>query len=307
MNEEQFIDLLKGYGAVIGDDCYIISGEKDDYLITSDLMTESTHFGEWTDPYSLGWKIAAVNLSDIAAMGGIPLFVFLDIAVKSLDNQWSNQFLSGLTDLISRFSVKLAGGDTVKSKNTTVAITAIGKLPHNSAVLRSGAKAGDLLVVSGFTGLAAYGLDILRSMDTGKFAKSQLRPYPEIDLALKLRGMLIATAMIDLSDGIYQDTVKLAKSSRCAMVIDVDSLIYSHPLSEFLDIDSCIQYALTGGEDYKLLFTIKKEDKDMLKELRCLSTDIRIIGYVHKGNGITVMRQNRSVSMEKTGFQHFES
>ncbi len=91
------------------------------------------------------------------------------------------------------------------------------------------------------------------------------------------------------------------------MVIDADSLIYSHPLSEFLDTDSCIQYALTGGEDYKLLFTIKKEDKDMLKELRYLSTDIRIIGYVHQGNGITVMRQNRSVSMEKTGFQHFKS
>ncbi len=307
MNEEQFIDLLKKYGAVIGDDCFIISGEKEDYLITSDLMTESTHFGEWTDPYSLGWKIAAVNLSDIAAMGGIPLFVFLDIAVKSLDNQWSNQFLSGLTDLTNRFSVKLAGGDTVKSKNTTVAITAIGKLPHNSAVLRNGAKAGDLLVVSGFTGLAAYGLDTLRSIGTGKFAKSQLRPYPEIDLALKLREMLIATAMIDLSDGIYQDTAKLAKSSRCAMVIDADSLIYSHPLSEFLDIDLCIQYALTGGEDYKLLFTIKKEDRDMLKELRYLSANMRIIGYVHKGNGITVMRQNRSLSIEKTGFQHFKS
>ncbi len=305
MNEKQFINLLEKYGAIIGDDCFVINGAKEDYLVTSDIMTESTHFEEWIDPYSLGWKIAAVNLSDIAAMGGIPLFVFLDIAVKSLDDQWSNQFLSGLTDLINKFSVKLAGGDTVRSQNTTVAITAIGKLPHNSAVLRSGAKEGDLLVVSGFTGLAAYGLNCVRD-GTDDFAEFQLKPYPEIELGLKLRELLIPTAMIDLSDGIYQDACKLAESSKCAMIIDADSLIHSHPLMKFLDTDLSIKYALTGGEDYKLLFTIKKENKNMLKELKQLSPDIRIIGYVGKGEGITVIHKGQPISIKKAGFMHFE-
>ncbi len=308
MNEDQLIALLKTrFNNSIGDDCFIIEQDDYDYLVTSDLMTESVHFGSWMDPYSLGWKIAAVNISDIAAMGGKPLFLFLDLALRRLDEHWINLFLSGFFDICSKFNLKLCGGDTTKSEVTTVAITAIGKVPHKKAILRSGADIGDSVYISGFTGLASYGLEMLQSGRSSEFAKFQLIPEPEVNLALKLQELGLATAMIDLSDGIYQDCLRLAKSSGYKITLQAENILKDHPLAGIVSDDKIITYALTGGEDYRLLFTSKENEEKMYAELKKINPNIRLIGKVTKGDGLTVLSGQTPITINSPGFTHFGS
>ncbi len=306
MNEDQFIELLRSrFDPAIGDDCFVIERDKHDFLVTTDLMTESVHFGEWMDPYSLGWKIAAVNISDIAAMGGRALFLFLDIALKTLDKRWIDRFLSGLSDICTKFNLKLSGGDTTRSTATTVAITAIGTVPHKKAILRSGAKAGDLLCVSGFTGLAAYGLDMLQSGIKSKFAQFQLTPEPEAALALELQELDLATAMIDLSDGIYQDGSRLAKSSDCGIIIEADRLLEYHPLAGSISDDKLIGYALTGGEDYRLLFAIDRNREKMIRKMKVVAPDVRVIGKITNECRTRILFKQKPVDIKNPGFLHF--
>ena len=306
MNENQFIDLLRSkFDPAIGDDCFVIERDKHDFLVTTDLMTELVHFGKWMDPYSLGWKIAAVNISDIAAMGGRALFLFLDIALKTLDEKWVDRFLSGLSDICTKFDLKLSGGDTTRSTATTVAITAIGTVPHKKAILRSGAKAGDLLCVSGFTGLAAYGLDMLQSGKKSKFTKFLLTPEPEAALALKLQELNLATAMIDLSDGIYQDGFRLAKSSGCGIIVEADKLLECHPLAGYAFDNKLIGYALTGGEDYKLLFTINRNREKMIRKMKAAAPDVRVIGKITDKSGIRILFKQKPIDITNPGFLHF--
>jgi len=261
--ERQFIESIRrlaGKGGNrsivrgIGDDCAILQvpgGSQ--LLVTTDLCIEGIHFRrEWHSATSVGHRCLARGLSDIAAMGGEPIACFLSLGVPGqLPKKWADEFLHGMLRLARRFAASLAGGDTSSAKRITADIVVLGSIPAGGAVLRSGARVGDCIYVSGELGGSAA---VLQSLDRGKKispAASQRYFYPEprVKVGRWLRQRGSATAMIDLSDGLSVDLAHICQESGISAVIDERAI----PIAKGANLES----ALHGGEDYELLFTTR--------------------------------------------------
>ena len=251
----------------IGDDCAILRVPPGHELaVTTDLSLETVHFRrDWHSPESAGHRCLARGLSDLAAMGAQPLAAFLSIALpSSLVGAWSKRFLEGLLALARAANIPLAGGDTAQAPRTEATdglvsadILLLGSVLSGSALLRSGARAGDLLYVTGALGGAAAQLAALKSQPGGRRkprksvpGQPQLFPQPRIAQGLRLRSL--ATACIDLSDGLSTDLAHLCASSSLIAQIDAGA-IPLHPMA--LAQPNPLALALHGGEDYELLFT----------------------------------------------------
>jgi thiamine-monophosphate kinase len=251
----------------IGDDCAILRVPPGHELaVTTDLSLETVHFRrDWHSPESAGHRCLARGLSDLAAMGAQPLAAFLSIALpSSLVGAWSTRFLDGLLALARAANIPLAGGDTAQAPRTQATdglvsadILLLGSVPSGTALLRSGARTGDLLYVTGALGGAAAQLAWLKTQPAGKRkprkavpSQPQLFPQPRIAQGLRLRSL--ATACIDLSDGLSTDLAHLCASSGLIAQIDAGA-IPLHPLA--LAQSNALELALHGGEDYELLFT----------------------------------------------------
>ena len=238
----------------IGDDCAILDLPRGTQaLVTTDFSLEGIHFRrEWHPPDSVGHRCLARGLSDIAAMGGTPHAAFLSLAVPAdLPQRWVDDFIAGLLKLAKQYSVTLAGGDTAQSPDGILAdIIVLGSVPKGKAILRSGARPGDSLYVTGTLGLSVAALHKLRS---GKKLKPSAHPrhfYPDPRIAVGqyLRDKKLATAMIDTSDGLSSDLRHICDESKVGAVIDQTLLPVVTGRDRFRN-------ALHGGEDYELLFT----------------------------------------------------
>ena len=295
----------------IGDDCAVFSqppGTRG--LITTDTLVEETHFHlKWTDLFSLGRKSLNVNISDIAAMGGLPLFYTLALGLpRSLLSEEVEAFYAGLDSAASRFGVQLVGGDTCSSRLMGITFTLVGSAREGELLLRSGARPGDLLAVSGVPGLSAVGLEILeRGLSPGaapEAVRAHLDPVPKVELGRALARLNIATAAIDTSDGLAWDCGKIATESGVAIVLEEASLPLP-PVPKGLQ-HSSLFYALHGGEDYQLLFTLSPLRVPHLavveKELR---EQITIIGRVEDGEGVFVEGSQGRRPLNPEGFRHF--
>lgn len=234
------LELIRAIGkwagnGLIGDDCAILKPKPGHHLlVTTDLLVEGTHFTHRTHTaYACGWKLLARGLSDIAAMGGEPQWCFVSLGLApALGRPWLASFYRGLRSLARRHKVELAGGDLTRAALTAADITVIGAVPAGKALTRSGARAGDLLYVSGRLGaMAASGYT--------------LAPHPRVDFGIALRK-LGATACMDLSDGLSLDLHRLALASGLRAQID------TVPVAKA----ATIGHALHGGEDYELLFAL---------------------------------------------------
>lgn len=270
--EFELIDRIGGLFRVpagmkgIGDDCAVIpqTSEKD-LLVSADMLVEKVHFlMDKISAFDLGWKSAAVNISDIAAMGGRPVATFLSIAIpENLDDEWMECFLKGYAAVSDKFSIALLGGDTTLSRDSLcINVTIIGECKHGAAVLRSSALPGDLICVTGHLGDSAAGLRcLLGDISCAEtFSKAHCRPEPRVREGLLLSGMNGIGAMMDISDGVASDIRHIMSESRVGASIDVSKLPVSADLQE-----ACSRYgwdpvelALCGGEDYELLFTCRK-------------------------------------------------
>jgi thiamine-monophosphate kinase len=227
----------------IGDDCaiYRSRGAAEDMLFTTDLLVEGTHFRRGTHtPEDIGWKAVARGLSDIAAMGGEPRFCLVSLALApGGDAAWVEKFYRGLLKLAAREGVPLIGGDLASGERLMCDIVVAGAVPRGAAILRSGARPGDAIYVSGELGASALGLATGR----GRAWKRHLRPEPRLQLGRFLRGR--ASAAMDLSDGISLDLRRLCLASGLHASIEAPPRFSGATLEQ----------ALHGGEDYELLFT----------------------------------------------------
>ena len=292
----------------IGDDCAVLpqrSGR--DTLVSTDLLIEGTHFlREDIPPYRLGWKSAAVNISDIAAMGGKPVATFLSVALPAdLDASWMDGFLRGYAELSGRFGVALLGGDTTASPDRIcINVAVLGECPSGAARLRSHAQPGDCICVTGPLGDSAAGLKAIlggveRDVDVQALIDRHYLPVPRVEEGLKLATTPGVHAMMDISDGIGSDLHHILDASGTGAQVDLAALPLSPALQRVCARQGWDAAALAtgGGEDYELLFTCTPEAE------KALGVPHTVIGTITAGTAAEWLGAGRSVC----GFDHFKA
>jgi len=279
-------------------------------LITSDMLLEGVHFDlSFCDPQSLGRKSLAVNLSDLAAMGAHPRHFLLGIAIPpEIPVDFIDLFTAGILEEAAHFDVTLVGGDTCASKaGLVISITALGEQRPELVVKRSGAAAGDLIYLTGTVGDAAAGLRDLRlGVREGFLVQRQLDPQPRVAAGVALAEAGLASAMIDISDGVLSDLSHICELSRVGARLDLERLPLSPEYRASCGADP-FALALSGGEDYELLFCARKERGGELQAL-FESQGLRLteIGEIVAGEGVElVTASGSSYAPELRGFDHF--
>jgi thiamine-monophosphate kinase len=300
----------------IGDDVAVIEMDKKVLLVTTDSLIEGIHFDlSWMDPYPLGRKSLAVNLSDIASMGGTPKYFLIAIGLpKNFPISFVSSFYRGLKQEAKRFQVELIGGDTSLSQKMIINICLLGESEKKNLLFRKGAKAGDDLCVSGRLGDAALGLKILQAKMKIKgsegLVKKHLSPCPRVELGQTLAKYHLATAMIDVSDGLLIDTSHLLEESEVGVRIREDRIPLSKPYQKWVRSFSKdpFRFALSGGEDYELLFTTPSTMRNKVSSLaRSLKIPITRIGEIlPKKDGFHIIKKDgKDYSPSHLGFEHF--
>lgn len=243
----------------VGDDAALFGiADGQQCVVTTDALVAGRHFFMDAAPYELGQKALAVNLSDLAAMGATPTGFTLSLALPAINETWLSEFSRGLFDMAQRYGCELVGGDTTRSETLVIVVTAFGEVPIGQAIRRDGAQLGDDVWVSGTLGDAALALSALQgqiALRSDALAGLRHRldtPTPRVELGLALRG--VASAMLDLSDGLASDLKHILAASHGNARIDLDALPMSLALRA-LAIDEQWRLALTGGDDYELCFT----------------------------------------------------
>ena len=301
----------------IGDDAAWVKCRNDSLLITSDLLIEGVHFDlHWSSFYSLGYKSLAVNLSDIAAMGGTPAYLLLSLGIPvDFRTEEIEEFYRGVRSLASRCGVSLVGGDTNASERFFISVALLGYAPFG-AIARSGAKVGDDLYTTGTLGDSALGLQLLKrkgSKARGKEAAYLISRHHLPTARLKAGALLarwkLAKAMIDISDGLLQDLGHLCKASGIGAVVWQEALPLSRAYRLWVGGNKA-RYALSGGEDYELLFCLRPRDRSRLEKLRKrLGVPVTRIGTcVPASKGIKVLgAQGTPLSVPHPGYNHFKN
>jgi thiamine-monophosphate kinase len=285
----------------IGDDCAVLTiPHGQEALVTTDFSLEGVHFRrEWHPPDSVGHRCLARGLSDIAAMGGTPRAAFLSLALPAeLEQEWVDRFIGGLLKLATRYSVRLAGGDTAQSPAGVLAdIVVLGSVPSGKAILRSGARPGDLLYVTGSLGSAMADLDRLRDGEMLRPNSHTKHFYPEPRLAVGqfLREHELASAMIDISDGLSTDLGHLCEESGTGAVVDAESL-------PMLPGKGGLTLALHGGDEYELLFTAHP-DRRLPKQIAGVA--VTRIGEIARGKQMKLVTAGKAVTLRPAGWEHF--
>ena len=298
-----------------GDDCALLQPTPGMQLaITTDLLVAGTHFFPDTDPGRLGWKSLAVNLSDLAAMGATPRWITLAGALPGVDEAWIAAFADGFFACAAEYGVDVVGGDTTRGP-LSLCITALGEVAPGAALRRDGARSGDLIWVSGRPGLAALGLAHLQGRVSLPEPWPRLcvaaleKPRPRVALGLALRGL--ASAAIDVSDGLLADLGHIARRSGCAAELQLVQLPHL-PKGEQYDADLrriALECQLTGGDDYELCFTTPPEQAQAIAQLAArLELPLWHIGRMVAGEAgaVSVLDPDgKPVSFARTGFDHF--
>lgn len=294
----------------VGDDGAVLQVPPDCELVAvADTLVAGRHFPVGCAPRSIGHRALAVNLSDLAAMGATPCWALLALTMPTNNDDWLREFALGFGELARRHQVALVGGDTTAGP-LCVTVQAMGFVPRGAALLRSGGRAGDQVFVSGTPGDAAYGLSLELSPDPDSSADdAELRtrflfPEPRLELGRRLAGF--ASACIDVSDGLGGDLGKLAAASGCAVRIDVERLPLSSALRRAAALVQAQQFALTGGDDYELCFTVPAvKVPQMLRALPTARLGYTAIGELFAGAGVELRDRGVTSAFSGRGFDHF--
>jgi thiamine-monophosphate kinase len=300
----------------VGDDAAIVLPAPGMELALSvDMLIEGRHFLAGTDPRRLGHKALAVNLSDLAAMGATPRYALLAGALPDADEAWLAAFMAGFDALAERYGVDLIGGDTTRGPRN-LCVTIVGEVPPGAALTRSGAIVGDDIYVSGTLGDAALALAALRQRttlapDALSAARARLEaPEPRVDLGLRLRG--VATAALDISDGLTGDVAHILESSRVGARIDLATLPRVPALAAQLTSGEralALSCLLAGGDDYELCFTAPTASRDRVAGIAAdLALPLTRIGVITATPGLVVLDESgRSLAALPPAFDHFAS
>jgi thiamine-monophosphate kinase len=305
----------------IGDDCSVYKMQNGKVeLVTTDLLIENVDFLNGSiSPFDLGYKSLAVNLSDIAAMGGIPLNFYISIAIpKDIELEFLEDLYSGMKSLAKEYSVNLLGGDTSASYHDLVInIVVIGEMPEEEVVYRQGAHIGDFIYLTGYVGDSAGGLDIIlskRKNDSEIFAyllKQHFRPYPYLKEGRWLASKKMATSMIDVSDGVASDLGHICTENEVGAILYEDKLPISAQLKEYVmqyKLDH-VKLSLFMGEDYVLLFTTPYHlSVDLEKTYQSVfGKELYKIGQITHKRGIQLIQSNgQTIPIPARGWDHFK-
>lgn len=302
----------------IGDDCAVIKqNSKKDLVITTDLLVEDIDFRlDWTRPEFIGHKALAVSLSDVATMGAKPIWALVSIGIP--EKIWKSDFVERLYEgwfkLAKKFKVELAGGDVSRTPDKIVIDSIVaGAVKKDQAVLRSGAKPGDLLFVTGKLGAAAAGLKLLESgerydpavVKSSNLFKRQLTPTPQVRIGKKIGKLKLATAMIDLSDGLSSDLRHLCRASAVGARIYADKIPLAKNVLRIVETKTlALEFALDGGEDFELMFAADKKNYD---EILKSFTQVSHIGEITETvERVELVGDSETVVLQPKGFQHFK-
>ena len=289
----------------IGDDAAVLRYNKNNYMLfTTDMLVEKDHFSlKYSTPLQIGMKAIEQNVSDLAAMGGIPKYAVVSLA---LPNEISVEFIDGLYKGINKkskkYKIDIVGGNITHSKEIVINVALIGLVEKKYLTLRSGAKIGDLIFCSGDAGKSTAGLELLRHNKNGKSIKKHLEPECRLELARKLVKVGI-NSMIDVSDGVASEVRHICDESKVGAVIYADKIpISKNTINDAKKVGKdAVDFALYGGEDFELVFTANKTKLNELKKY-----DVKAIGeVVDRKNGIKLIRNNKKTNIE-SGFDHFK-
>jgi len=295
----------------IGDDGAVVKADTNEQtILVTDTMVADVHFPERTAPQDLGYKLLAVNLSDLAAMGATPNWFLLNLVIPDADENWLEEFSTGLFSLAEEFGVELIGGDTARGP-LCLSATVGGHVKSGTALMRNGAQAGDQLWVSGTLGDAAIGLDLVGGVlgandhDMDYLVGRLNRPIPRIELGLSLSA--VATACIDISDGLLADLGHiLRESGALGAIVDVSCLPLSPQAIAVCGESLARQKALAGGDDYEICFTASPAQQPQIDQLRdqC-NVKLTCIGSVRALSGIALTgTDNQDLTGINSGYRH---
>jgi len=282
----------------VGDDGAILQPSPGTQQVqVTDTLVEGVHFPANSKARDIGYRLVAVNLSDIAAMGARPRWMTLALTLWDKDESWVEEFAAGLFDAAAQHGVALVGGDTTQGDSVVATVHVTGEVDEGAAILRSGAVPGDTIFVSGTVGDAAAGLELIRQdvSDDGLMQRF-LRPTPRIELGLTLSGRVHAA--IDVSDGLVADLGKLLDASGRGAEIDIEKIPLSEALLARFDLDSAYQFAMTGGDDYELCITAPA---DAVADI----DGITAIGTVSDNGHLVCRRDGSIVEVDTSGYRHF--
>ena len=329
--ETGFIDRIRetytgaqgeGLALSLGDDAAVFGvppGRQ--VVVTTDMLIEDIHFRrDWSDAYSIGWKAAAVNLSDIAAMGADPTFTFVSLALSPQETVESlDRLYDGLSDCLTRYGSRLAGGDTNSTpERLVINVTQLGSIPEGQALTRSGAKIGDVLLVTGTLGGSAAGLALLSKLGPVKaerlskaLVQCHRRPQPRVVAARAARETGLVHAAMDLSDGLLTDVQKLCAASSVGVRIDTAHLPLPEGMAEAAAEvgQDALDLALAGGEDFELLLAVAPGSVDTVRAaVAATGTSLTAIGEVTRtGLRLAAADGEPDLSLDRHGWDHFTS
>ena len=283
-------------------------------LITTDTLNEGVHFPAGTPAHSIGHRALAVSLSDLAAMAARPLWAVVTLSVPAVDEDWLRDFSDGLYSLADEIGVRIVGGDFVRGP-LSITVTAHGSTRKAAVLRRGGGSEGDGIWVSGFLGDAAAGLEVIKHRLEGREVPGATRssaeealvrrfcyPQPRIELGAYLSG--IASACMDLSDGLMMDLPRLLRHSQVQGRIAAENLPVSGALREIAHRDDAYRLALAGGDDYELCFTVPPDNEHRLKSLPG-EPELTRIGELYPGEGLVLTRGGTAWEPTESGFRHF--
>ncbi len=299
----------EGVALGIGDDCALLQVPAGEQLaISTDTLVAGVHFPESPDPFLLGQRALGISVSDLAAMGATPVGFTLALTLPGAEPDWLQAFAQGLDYMAQPCAIRLIGGDTTRGP-LSLTLTVFGRVPAGMALTRKGAQVGDLLCVGGELGDAAGALPLVlgqRQTEPAVAAALLARywsPMPQLELGLALRGK--ATAALDISDGLLADCGHIAAASGVALIIEQAQVPLSDALRAFAGEATALHCGLTGGDDYRLAFTLPA---DYLPALQQAGLPVQVIGRVAAGQGVTLLDpQGQPVLLPHGGYQHFGS
>ena len=297
----------------VGDDCALVDVSNGmDLAVSTDTMVSGTHFFPDVDPENLGHKALAVNLSDMAAMGAMPYWATLALTLPNVNHDWLAAFAKGFFDLAQEYNVSLIGGDTTRGP-LTLTVTILGEVPAGAALRRSGAKPGNDIWVSGNVGDAAlavahrHGRVVLEEADYREAVMRLYEPSPRVSLGQALRGL--ATATIDVSDGLLADLTHICRLSGVGATVELASIPVSSIGAKHIGSDAGRTAIVAGGDDYELCFTAHPNSRESIEDLTSmLGIPLTRIGQVKRGKGVSLLGPDgKAVKVDGRGYDHFKA
>ncbi len=298
----------------IGDDAAVIKSRPGRFLIfTTDTMVQGVHFDlSYCTFEEIGWKAMTANLSDIAAMGGLPRYALVTVGLpRSTKSRDVLSIYQGASRIAGRYKCKIIGGDTtLVPKDLFISIALLGEVEKRSLVTRAGARKGDLICITGRLGEARAGLEFLKRFGRShpSLVRKHLKPVPRIEEAGILTGSLRVNSMIDVSDGLSSELFHLAEASGLGILVYEQALPVSprcRKVASLLNSDP-MPWALSSGEEYELLFTVDGGDGGKIERIKS-RLDVSVIGHVlDRQQGVRLVRKSGAIShLKRSGFTHF--